>query len=152
MLRIGKMADYALLLTNHLVNTQDNLCTTEDLATATQLPLATVRKLLKQLVDAGIVLSQRGAKGGYRLANTPVTFTIADVISAIEGPIALTQCITTKGACDLSSSCGMKNNWGYVNQMVADLFKHITLADMSRSVSERIVDLPSALPDTVAQG
>ena len=59
MLRIGKMADYALLLTNHLVNTQDNLCTTEDLATATQLPLATVRKLLKQLVDAGIVLSQR---------------------------------------------------------------------------------------------
>jgi len=152
MLRIGKMADYALLLTNHLVVSQDDLCTTEDLVDATQLPLATVRKLLKQLVDAGIVLSQRGAKGGYRLADKPVAFTIADVIGAIEGPIALTQCITIKGNCGLSTTCGMKHNWNYVNQMVADLFRHITLEDMSRKVSECAVEIPVSITHSTAQG
>lgn len=148
MLRIGKMADYALVLTNHLVLTQDDLCTTDDLIEATQLPLATVRKLLKHLVDAGIVTSTRGAKGGYRLANDPVVFTIADVISAIEGPIALTHCITAKGNCDLSRTCEMKSNWSYLNQMVADLFQHITLADMARRVSEHVVASPTLFTST----
>lgn len=152
MLRIGKMADYALLLTNHLVRSGGILCTTEDLAAATQLPMATVRKLLRLLVDAGIVTSQRGAKGGYRLASDPMAFTIADVISAIEGPIALTQCVALQGGCDLSPTCGLKSNWSYVNQMVTNLFQHITLADMSHRVSERIVEIPTALSSTVVQG
>lgn len=144
MLRIGKMTDYALLLTNHLVTSPEALCTTEELAAATLLPLATVRKLLKQLVDAGIVASYRGAKGGYRLANAPGQFTIADVIDAIEGPIALTQCAIQLDACDLSSSCGLKSNWAYLNQMVNNLFQHITLDDMSRRVSDQVVEFPPA--------
>jgi FeS assembly SUF system regulator len=146
MLRIGKMTDYALLLTNHLVMSAEALCTTEELAAATLLPLATVRKLLKQLVDAGIVASYRGAKGGYRLAEAPGQFTIADVIAAIEGPIALTQCATQGDACDLSASCGLKGNWVFLNQMVANLFQHITLDDMSRRVSERVVEFPPTAP------
>ena len=143
MLRIGKMADYALLVTNQLVKTTDELCTSEDLLQATQLPPATVRQLLKKLVDAGIVKSHRGAKGGYRLSNNPQTFTVADVISAIEGPIALTQCTQQLGNCDLEDHCDLKHNWNYVNQMVNTLFNHITLADMASRVPEHIVNLTS---------
>jgi FeS assembly SUF system regulator len=150
MLRIGKMTDYALLLTNQLVAARDALCTTDDLVAATQLSPATVRRLLKQLVDSGIVTSYRGVKGGYRLANEPAAFTVADVIGAIEGPIALTQCATQKGECELVATCDLKNNWSYVNHMIADLLQHITLADMSHTVSERIVHISPAAP-SVAQ-
>ena len=145
------MTDYALLLTNQLVSATDELCTTDGLVEATQLSPATVRKLLKQLVDAGIVTSYRGAKGGYRLANEPSTFTIADVIGAIEGPIALTQCATHHGDCDLIDTCGLKTNWSFVNQMVYSLFQHITLADMSLRVSERIVNFPVSMSPGLAQ-
>lgn len=131
MLRIGKMADYALLITNHLVKKTDELCTSEDLLQATHLPPATVRKLLKKLVDAGIIKSIRGAKGGYRLSSDPRGFTLIDVISAIEGPIALTQCSQADEVCDLANHCDLKRNWSYVNQMVLKLFKQITLADMA---------------------
>ena len=141
MLRIGKMADYALLLTNQLIASEGMLCTMENLVEATHLPIATVRKLLKNLVDAGIVVSHRGAKGGYHLAKEPQTFTLADVISAIEGPVSLTQCVSQPNACDLSATCGMKSNWSYVNQIVDNVFQRITLADMSRSISDRVVEL-----------
>ena len=131
MLRIGKMADYALLITNHLVKNTDELCTSEDLLQATHLAPATIRQLLKKLVDAGIIKSIRGAKGGYRLSSDPRAFTLIDVISAIEGPIALTQCSQADEVCDLANHCDLKRNWIYVNQMVLKLLKHITLADMA---------------------
>jgi FeS assembly SUF system regulator len=134
MLRIGKMSDYALLLTNHLVGTTDSLCTTEDIVVACRLPLATVRKLLKKLVDAQIVNSYRGVRGGYRLAREPKDITIAEVIGAIEGPIALTECTQLQNDCSLAADCELRQNWNYLNQMVATLFSNISLAQMAESV------------------
>jgi FeS assembly SUF system regulator len=150
MLRVGKMTDYALLLTNQLVKSGDELNTTEQLAKATHVPLATVRKLLKLLVDAGIVTSYRGANGGYCLANDPAKLTIADVISAIEGPIALTECSTQQSVCDLASTCGLKTNWSYLNQIVTNMFEQITLADMSCSIDKRIVEFSAAASSTIS--
>jgi len=132
-LRIGKMSDYALLLTNHLVGTRDGLCTTEDIVSACRLPLATVRKLLKKLVDAQIVISYRGVRGGYRLAREPRDITIAEVIGAIEGPIALTECTQLQNDCSLAPDCELRQNWNYLNQMVATLFSNISLAQMAES-------------------
>lgn len=136
MLRIGKMADYALLITNQMV-IADQLSTTEALASATQLPLATVRKLLKQLVDANIVKSQRGAYGGYTLAKDPKHLSIADVISAIEGPIALTQCASDLGTCNLFDRCALKNNWSLLNDIVGEVLQKISLTDMSCKINAR---------------
>jgi FeS assembly SUF system regulator len=133
MLRIGKMSDYALLLTNHLVGTTDSLCTTESIVIACHLPLATVRKLLKKLVDAQIVISYRGVRGGYRLAREPENITVAEVIAAIEGPIALTECTQLENDCSLAADCELRQNWNYLNQMVATLFSNISLAQMAAS-------------------
>ena len=91
MIKIGKLADYALLITDHLVATTDSLCTNVELSRATHLPIATVRKLLKKLVDAGIVTSYRGINGGYRLSTSPEDIAIAQVITAIEGPISINR-------------------------------------------------------------
>jgi len=135
MLRIGKMADYALLITNHLVSSNNQLQTTETLAKATYLPVTTVRKLLKQLVDAGIVNSYRGIKGGYVLAQNPEVLSVADVVVAIEGPISLTECSTDKGECNLTGKCRLKTNWNYLNVVVSNILKQISLADMSKKMS-----------------
>ena len=140
MLRIGKMSDYALLLTNYMVGRTDSLCTTEDIVKACRLPLATVRKLLKKLVDAQIVISYRGVRGGYRLAREPRDITIAEVIGAIEGPIALTECSQQQGECNLSADCGLRQNWNYVNQIVAALFSNISLAQMAESEPAKLLD------------
>lgn len=129
------MADYALLITNHLVSTNNQLSTTEALADATHLPLASVRKLLKQLVDAGIVKSQRGANGGYTLAKNPEIISVADVLSAIDGPISLTKCATDHEACDLLAHCALKSNWGFINEIVTDILHKISLFDMSEKIT-----------------
>jgi len=131
MLRIGKMADYALLITNQMVAASNQLRTTDALAGATHLPLATVRKLLKQLVDAGIVKSHRGVNGGYTLAQNPDLVSVADVIIAIEGPISLTQCATTPNSCDLMANCALKSNWSLLNNLLADMLQKISLSEMS---------------------
>ncbi len=145
MLRIGKMSDYALLLTNHLVGKTDTLCTTEEIVVACRLPQATVRKLLKKLVDAHVVVSYRGVRGGYRLAREPKDITIAEVIVAIEGPIALTECTQIRNDCSLAVDCELRQNWNYLNQMVATLFSNISLAQMAKSgpVSRTDPDRPS---------
>jgi len=136
MIRIGKMADYALLLTNHLVNFPEQLTTTEQLVEATQLPFATVRKLLKQLVDGKIVQSYRGTKGGYRLLRAAAQINVAEVIMAIEGPIALTDCVLPNHkSCGREEACGLKENWSYINTVVTNVFRGISLEDMTKHMA-----------------
>jgi Rrf2 family protein len=80
------------------------------------------------------VNSYRGVRGGYRLAREPKDITIAEVIGAIEGPIALTECTQLQNDCSLAADCELRQNWNYLNQMVATLFSNISLAQMAESV------------------
>lgn len=144
MIRIGKLADYALLVTNHLVKSPDTLCTTEDLAKATGLPLATVRKLLKKLVDGDVIQSYRGIHGGYRLGVSADSVSVADVIRAVEGPIAITECAHHDNTCGLATNCDLKDNWSYVNRVVHMVLEHITLADMAQNAADQSIQLPKA--------
>lgn len=139
MLKIGKLADYGLLLTNHLAKTHKTLLTTEELAAATHLPLATVRKLLKKLVDGGVIASTRGMHGGYTLAREPAQLTVADVLNAIDGPIALTQCAAQGEGCNLAGGCDLRENWSYINQVIGTVLRQLTLADMTDKMAERTI-------------
>ena len=141
MIKIGKLADYALLITDHLALSNDALCTTEELSKATHLPIATVRKLLKKLVDAKLINSYRGSNGGYSLSSSPKEISIANVIVAVEGPIAITECAISEGTCSLSEECHLKDNWGILNKFFVDTLTNISIADMSRAMSEHPVKL-----------
>jgi len=136
MIKIGKLADYALLITDHLALSSDSLCTTEELSKATHLPVATVRKLLKKLVDAKLVNSYRGSNGGYSLSSSPKEISIANVIVAVEGPIAITECAISVGTCSLSKECHLKDNWGILNKFFVHTLSNISIEDMSRAMSE----------------
>lgn len=133
MLRIGKLADYALLIVDCLAKQSEQL-TTEAIAGQVNVPLATVRKVLKLLVDADVVRSQRGYRGGYRLAREPGFITIAEVIRAVEGPVGLTQCAHNETNCELSTGCELKDNWHFINDIIQHQLERFTIADMGRDM------------------
>src|SRR6476661_4826372 len=98
MLRLSRMTDHSILLLGRLASRAvSEPCNTRDLADTAGLPLTTVAKILKLLQDAGLLLSQRGMHGGYRLARSPENITLCQIVEAMEGPIAMSHdnaCIT----------------------------------------------------------
>ena len=103
------------------------------LAAATGVPEPTVRKVLKTLAHAGIVGSVRGTHGGYALARPAADITVADVVIAVEGPIAVTECASeaTAGACDLEGRCNVQGPWQRISAAIRDALEELTLADMA---------------------
>lgn len=132
MLRISKMTDYAVVLATHLAASEGPHAA-RDLAVQTQIPEPTASKVLKKLARAGVVISQRGPKGGYALARAPEKVGVHEVIEAIDGPIAVTECSdeTTDSLCEYETNCGVRANWQRINVAVQDALSQITLADMS---------------------
>lgn len=139
MIKIGKLSDYALRIAVHLVATKDKLCTNDELSQTLHIPVATVRKLLKKLVDAKLVTSIRGIKGGYQLTSAPENISIAQVIVAVEGPISITECAINNSECKSSKRCNLKENWSIINNYFVDTLSGINLLDMSRKLSEQPV-------------
>ncbi|GAN55069.1 SUF system Fe-S cluster assembly regulator [Tanticharoenia sakaeratensis] len=130
MLRLSKLADYAAVLLVQL-DRHDELATSGVLAGETGVPEPTVAKILKGLAGGGFVVSQRGARGGYRLARSLDTISIAQVIGAMDGPIAVTTCVEGR-VCEASGLCALSGNWDMVNDAIVRTLDSITLADMGR--------------------
>lgn len=139
MLRLSRLTDYAVVVLVQLAQV-DGVETAPCIAAATGIPEPTVAKVLKKLAQNGLVSSQRGAHGGYRLVRPLDAVPVSDVIVAIDGPIALTACVEgTGGSCDSASLCPMAGRWGVVNDAISDALASITLADM------QVASLPRAL-------
>ncbi|MCK9538361.1 SUF system Fe-S cluster assembly regulator [Dokdonella sp.] len=130
MLRVSRLTDYATLVMVCLGDTGEGVLSAQTLADRARLEAPTVSKLLKQLAQAGLVVSTRGANGGYRLARAPESITVADIVTAMEGPIGMTECSVQPGNCNLEPWCGMRVNWQRINRAIADAFASVTLADM----------------------
>lgn len=132
MLRISKLTDYAILAMVELANHRDEVLSAQALAERCGLEAPTVSKVLKSLVRAGLVESFRGPSGGYRARSAPEAVSIAEVIDAIEGPIAMTECSVHEGLCTVEASCSARENWQKVSRAVAGALQKVSLADMSR--------------------
>lgn len=130
MLRIGKLTDYGVVVLNELAQAGAVKLSTDDIAGLTGLTLPTVRKVMKALVDSGLVIAQRGARGGYRLARAPDQIRMLDVVQAFEGKIALTECAAADHQCDITDSCSLSTSWGGINQLLTQVLARITLQDI----------------------
>lgn len=132
MIRLAKLSDYGLLLMTAMARKSATpVHNARDLAANTGLPLPTATKVLKQLLQSGLLNSHRGINGGYSLAKAPTEISVADVIAAIEGPIALTECsIDGPGLCELDRSCPMKANQRVINDVVRGALQKVTLSDL----------------------
>lgn len=130
MLRVSKLTDYATVVMTALAQLGDGQASAVALAERARLETPTVAKVLKLLAQAGLVVSQRGASGGYRLARTAAQITVADIVAAIEGPFGMTQCCVDSGLCDHELHCGVRGNWRRISEAVEAALRAVTLADM----------------------
>ena len=134
MIRITREADYGILLMTGLAQTEGQPRSAAVLAQQRRLPLPMVSKILKTLTRAGLLNSQRGAQGGYRLARPAIEISAADIIRALEGPLAITECSTDalRDGCTRQEHCEISSHWPRINQAIYAALQSISLADMSR--------------------
>ena len=147
MLRMSKMTDYGIVLLTELARAESNTRTARELASHTKVPLPSVSKVLKGLQHAGLVVSQRGASGGYGLAREAHAITLMDILTALEGPLGLTECSAHPkdgGRCELETVCRVRGHWHIINHTLQEAFGRLTLADLcapAPRVPERLVGL-----------
>jgi len=137
MLRMTKQTDYGIVLMTHLAQGPRAQHSAPELAAQLRIPLPMVSKILKLLARDGLLDSHRGVHGGYSLARTPEEISVADLIAALEGPIAMTECIEEAhighpGDCSREDFCAVRANWQRINGAVRQALESISLADMTR--------------------
>lgn len=130
MLRMGKLTDYGIVLMSYLASKTYQQHSAHSLSDAVQMPLPTVRKVLKSLSQADLLKSERGAQGGYNLTRSPKNISVAEIITAIEGPIALTECVSDESHCEQESHCSVQTNWTRINNAVFHALDEVKLSDM----------------------
>lgn len=130
MLRLSKLADYGVVVLVRLARGEE-VQTSPGIAAVTGLPEPTVAKVLKALAGGGLVVSQRGARGGYRLARPLASIQVADVIAAIDGPVHITACVEgSHTSCEAESVCACRGGWDKVNEAVMQALGAISLAEI----------------------
>ena len=130
MLRISKLADYAIVILSYLADKPNLILSAAKIAKETHLTSPTVSKVLKILAEASLVNAFRGVEGGYQLARKPRSIPVAEIIEAVEGPVAVTECCDIQNHCRLETSCRTKEKWQKVNQVVLLALRNVTLEDM----------------------
>ncbi|MGH9340001.1 MAG: SUF system Fe-S cluster assembly regulator [Acidobacteriota bacterium] len=143
---MSKQTDYGILLLTHFArNGEGSTYSARGLALEAHLPVPMVSKILKLLAREGLLVSQRGAKGGYALARRAEKISIAEIISAMEGPIAMTECVDAPGDCRQEPTCAVRSNWQKINRVVSEALGQISLSDMTTPLTNRLVALSSGL-------
>lgn len=132
MIRMSRLTDYGIVLMTHLAGHADEQWNAHELALGANLRLPTVGKLLRVLAKEGLLVSHRGVKGGYSLALPPAEISVARIIRALEGPIALTTCIVdSPGECEHEPLCPVRGHWQQINHAVRTALESVSLADLS---------------------
>lgn len=139
MLKMSKLVDYGIVLLTYMGSQgAGRSYTARDLAQATSLPLAMVGKILKAFTRGGVLRSQLGAKGGYALARSPEQISVADIVVALEGPIALTECLSRQApSCVIQVLCPTRNHWKQINHAVREALDGVTLAEMCGDIARK---------------
>ena len=147
MLRMGKLTDYATVVLASLAQEPTRHRAAAELALRTRLSRPTVSKVLKELQRAGMVISSRGARGGYRLARTPEHITAAQILDVFEGPIAITECSGAASQCVIEHQCRVGGAWQRVNAAIRRALEEVTLRQLAGldSPALRVADLATEI-------
>jgi FeS assembly SUF system regulator len=148
MFRLNKLTDYGIVLMTYVAGKpQTALHTAREMAMGTHMHAATVGKIVRELVEHGLLVSQRGVKGGYALARPAETISVADIIDALEGPVGFTECYSTPGCCELETSCTVRSNSQVISRALRRTLEEIRLTDLirplhlSRAATDSIVSI-----------
>jgi FeS assembly SUF system regulator len=131
MLRISKLTDYATVILARLAAEPEQRFTAAQIAAETHLAAPTVSKLLKQLQRQGLVASTRGSAGGYLLSRPATEITAAQILDALEGPVALTECAGLASHCGIERTCRVGHSWQRVNLAIRRSLQEISLLELA---------------------
>ena len=135
-MRLTHLADYAVVMMTAAARREGPArLSASELAEETGVPLPTAQKLMQRLAAHGLLVGTRGSGGGYALARAVTDISLADIVEAVEGPIALTQCSGSDepSDCALDAHCRVKPHMGIVGQAVRGALGAVSLEQLSRS-------------------
>ncbi|MGL4543899.1 MAG: SUF system Fe-S cluster assembly regulator [Polymorphobacter sp.] len=145
MIRLTNLADYAVVVMTAAAKSPERRLSAPEVALVTGIPVPTVAKLMGTLARAGLLSASRGAAGGFQFCGAAADVSIAAIIEAVDGPIALTQCQQPLGQqqsgqnpgagavtsdCSIGSSCSVRGHWAPINRAVRDALCAVTLAEL----------------------
>jgi Rrf2 family protein len=132
MLRLSKKADYALMAMKHLaLRGERGSSSAREIAEQYDIPIELLAKVLQRLVRHGLLASHQGTRGGYQLARVPMQISVADVIQAIEGPVAVTACSSEDGTCDQFAKCNVRDPLARVRERILTALGECTIAELA---------------------
>jgi FeS assembly SUF system regulator len=131
-MRLSRLADYGTVVMGYMAGDPAAVHTASGIAADVGVAPPTVSKLLKLLSRKGLLVSLRGSRGGYRLARRPDSITVTEVVEAVEGTIALTECSGVACRCSLEPGCPVQRNWRQINRQLRRVLDGVTLADLAR--------------------
>ncbi|MEA3287845.1 MAG: Rrf2 family transcriptional regulator [Candidatus Marinimicrobia bacterium] len=133
MIRLTKAGEYGLRAIRYLVESgNDSRISIGDISVQKKIPEPFLRKLFKPLVQHGIINSTRGVSGGVRLARNPEEITILEVVEALEGPLALNECLLDDVNCEFLDECGMHDVWEEAQTAMAKVLRAKNLTDLTK--------------------
>ncbi len=137
MLRMSRLTDYGTVVLSHMAHHGDGLHSAADVASSTTLA-ATTGRVVESARRAGLVTSVRGPQGGYTLARRPADISAAEIIDALEGPVALTECSASDHRCELESTCRVGGAWQQINLSIRDGLRDISLLQLMNVGRKRL--------------
>ena len=136
MLKISKLADYSTVIMAHL-SMVDIMQSAKTISVQTSIPYPTVTKLLKILHKADLLKSVNGAAGGYGLAIDRRSISLLDIINAVEGELALTECSQHSNTCSITASCCISHKWQVVNNSIRSALAKVSLSELAGNIKEQ---------------
>ena len=137
MFKLSKKADYGLIALKHLaMHRQENACSANDIAEAYGISATLMAKVLQKLAKDGLVVAKHGATGGYQLARQPDRISALEVLTAIDGPVLITSCVTSHGNCDATDRCSVKEPLQRVNESILGVLSTVSIAQLSEDKQE----------------
>ena len=143
MLRLSKKADYALIAITHLT-LKPGSSSAREIAELFDIPVELMAKVLQRLTRRGLLSSQQGTRGGYQLARAASGISIADVIQAIDGPVAVTACSAHADRCGQFAKCNVRDPLWKIREIIVSALKTTTVSELAKDVI-----LPQVAPSPV---
>ena len=135
LIRLSKLADYGIVIMTTMAQRPSASHNAAEIAQVSRVPQPMASKILKALARADLLKSRRGAQGGYLLAREPEAISVAEIIVALDGPIALTACIEDgPGECGLEALCPARANWQRINDAIRGALDEIRLSEMVQTI------------------
>jgi len=146
-MKLSRRTDYALRAVTYLSVRQGNgACSIAEIAAMEKIPREFTAKVLKELCRTGFIRSRLGPHGGYRLAKPPDQMTVLEIMEALDGPLAINDCLAEPQFCGKTPGCRMHRLFRRVNDSMKEILSKTTVADIARSAAYQVKSIGDTCP------